>query len=85
MISPEPRSWSSWQCPRCSGAARRPLLRGWIELLPEELLQDRPVLSNAYVAALLSTGTIDGVDRHLQDAERWLSESARRRCGDRGA
>ena len=56
------------------------LLRGWIELLPEELLQDRPVLSNAYVAALLSTGTIDGVDRHLQDAERWLSES-----GDPGA
>ena len=47
-------------------------LRGWIELLPEELLPDRPVLSNAYVAALLSTGTIEGVDRHLQDAERWL-------------
>ena len=47
-------------------------LRGWIELLPEELLQVRPVLSNGYAAALLSTGTIDGVDRHLQDAERWL-------------
>ena len=48
------------------------MLRGWIELLPEELLQVRPVLSNGYVAALLSTGTIEGVDRHLQDAERWL-------------
>ena len=48
------------------------LLRGWIELLPEELLQVRPVLSNAYVAALMSTGTIDGVDRHLRYAERWL-------------
>ena len=47
-------------------------LRGWIELLPEELLPDRPVLSNGYVAALLSTGTIEGVDRHLRDAERWL-------------
>ena len=56
------------------------MLRGWIELLPEELLQVRPVLSNGYVAALLSTGTIEGVDRHLQDAERWLSEP-----GDRGA
>ena len=48
-------------------------LRGWIELLPEELLPARPVLSNGYVAALLSTGTIEGVDRHLQDAERWLA------------
>ena len=48
------------------------LLRGWIELLPEELLQVRPVLSNGYVAALLSTGTIEGVDRHLRYAERWL-------------
>ena len=51
------------------------LLRGWIELLPEELLQVRPVLSNGYVAALLSTGTIEGVDRHLQYAERWLDGS----------
>ncbi len=50
-------------------------LRSWIELLPEELLPDRPVLSNGYVAALLSTGTIEGVDRHLRDAERWLDSS----------
>jgi LuxR family maltose regulon positive regulatory protein len=48
------------------------LLRGWVELLPEELLQVRPVLSNGYVGALLSTGTIEGVDRHLRYAERWL-------------
>ena len=48
-------------------------LRDWIELLPEELLPDRPVLSNGYVAALLSTGTIEGVDRHLRNAERWLA------------
>ena len=60
------------------------LLRGWIELLPEELLQVRPVLSNGYVAALLSTGTIEGVDRHLQYAERWLDGSDAR-CRNRGA
>ena len=56
-------------------------LRGWIELLPEELLPDRPVLSNGYVAALLSTGTIEGVDRHLRDAEHWLDSSGHRRTG----
>ena len=32
------------------------------------------MLSNGYVAALLSTGTIEGVERHLRDAERWLDE-----------
>ena len=51
---------------------REAVLRGWIELLPQELLRDRPVLSNAYAAALLSTGTIEGVDHHLREAERWL-------------
>ena len=44
--SSEPRSWWSWRCRRCSGTGRRRMLRGWIELLPEELLQVRPVLSN---------------------------------------
>jgi LuxR family maltose regulon positive regulatory protein len=39
-------------------------------------LQVRPVLSNGYVAALLSTGSIEGVDRHLRNAERWLNEPA---------
>ena len=51
---------------------REAVLRGWIELLPQELLRDRPVLSNAYAAVLLSTGTIEGVDHHLREAERWL-------------
>jgi LuxR family maltose regulon positive regulatory protein len=51
-------------------------LRGWLELLPEEVLRDRPVLSNGYAAALLSTGEVEGVERHLRDAERWLDGAA---------
>jgi LuxR family maltose regulon positive regulatory protein len=39
------------------------------------------VLSNGYVAALLSTGTIEGVDRHLRDAERWLDGPDGTRAG----
>ena len=41
---------------------REATLRGWLELLPEELFPARPVLSNGYVGALLATGTIDGVE-----------------------
>ncbi len=57
------------------------ILRGWLELLPEEVLRVRPVLSNGYVGALLATGTIDGVERHLRYAERWLDASGRTRRG----
>jgi LuxR family transcriptional regulator, maltose regulon positive regulatory protein len=47
-------------------------LRRWLELLPGEVLATRPVLSNGYAGSLLITGVIEGVDRHLRDAERWL-------------
>ena len=59
-------------------------LRGWLELLPEEVLRVRPVLSNGYVGALLATGTIEGVERHLRYAERWLDASASHTRGNRG-
>ena len=53
-------------------------LRSWLERLPEELLRVRPVLSNGYVGALMATGTIEGVERHLQYAERWLDAPGQR-------
>jgi len=49
------------------------VLRQWLEWLPDELIRARPVLSNGYAAALLVRGEPDGVERRLQDAERWLS------------
>jgi LuxR family maltose regulon positive regulatory protein len=48
------------------------MLRGWLELLPDEVLQVRPVLCNGYAGALLATGEVEGVERRLGDAERWL-------------
>jgi LuxR family maltose regulon positive regulatory protein len=56
-------------------------LRGWLELLPEEVLQVRPVLCNGYAGALLSTGEVEGVERHLRDAEHWLDAAVDRRGG----
>ena len=47
-------------------------LRRWLEALPEELLLVRPVLSNAYAGSLLVRGEVEGVESHLQAAERWL-------------
>ena len=47
-------------------------LRRWLEALPEEVFKVRPVLSNAYAGSLLSRGEVEGVESHLQDAERWL-------------
>jgi LuxR family transcriptional regulator, maltose regulon positive regulatory protein len=48
-------------------------LLGWLAALPDSVLRCRPVLSNAYAGALLSTGDIDGVDARLGDAERGLN------------
>jgi LuxR family maltose regulon positive regulatory protein len=51
---------------------REAALRGWLEMLPEELFHNRPVLSIGYVGALMSTGAIEGVELRLRDAERWV-------------
>ncbi len=49
-------------------------LRGWLEVLPEEVLALRPELSNGLAGALLATGEVEGVDRQLRNAERWLEQ-----------
>jgi LuxR family transcriptional regulator, maltose regulon positive regulatory protein len=55
---------------------REATLRGWLERLPEDLFPDRPVLSIYFVGALMVTGTIEGVEPRLQDAERWVAAHA---------
>jgi LuxR family maltose regulon positive regulatory protein len=51
---------------------REATMRGWLESLPAEVLRVRPVLCNALAGARMSTGTFDGVEELLSDAERWL-------------
>jgi LuxR family maltose regulon positive regulatory protein len=51
-------------------------LRDWVERLPEEVLTARPVLSNGYAGALMSTGRFDTVEQHLRNAENWLDAPA---------
>jgi len=47
-------------------------LLGWYQVLPDEVVRSRPVLSVCYAGALLSCGEVAGVGERLRDAERWL-------------
>ena len=60
------------QMPTMQRDRRETTIRGWLEGLPAEVLRVRPVLCNDLAGARLSTGTIEGVDELLDDAERWL-------------
>lgn len=52
------------------------LLLDWLRALPDELLQQRPVLCAWYAHTLLANGELEGVEARLQDAERWLDTTA---------
>src|SRR5690242_3484519 len=45
---------------------------GWLELLPDEVVRVRPVLSVGFAGTLLAAGEYEGVEARLRDAERWL-------------
>ena len=47
-------------------------MRRWLEVLPDEVIQVRPVLSVGFAGALLTDGELEGVESRLRDAERWL-------------
>lgn len=55
---------------------REMVLRRWMEALPKELFESRPVLAIGYVGALMSDGTIEGVEAHLDRVGRWLESGA---------
>jgi LuxR family maltose regulon positive regulatory protein len=61
--------------PAMAQARQEGVLRRWLEALPDELFQVRPVLSAGYVGARMSTGDVRGVEPRLQNAERWLDPS----------
>ncbi len=51
-------------------------LRRWLDALPGELFECRPVLAIAHAGALLSTGEARGVEGRLATAERWIPASS---------
>ena len=51
-------------------------LLGWFQSLPDELFQNRPVLSVHYAGTLLQNGQFDGIEFRLRETERWLDMPA---------
>ncbi len=45
---------------------------GWLQALPSDVVQRRPVLSVHYAGTLLLVGELEGVETRLRNAERWL-------------
>ena len=58
-------------------------VRGWLELIPDEVARVRPVLSAGFAGVLLLSGELDGVEGRLRDAERWLDPAAGAAAGSR--
>jgi len=47
-------------------------IRGWLDVIPYELVQMRPVLAVGLVGGLVIGAETEGVEQRLRDAERWL-------------
>jgi LuxR family transcriptional regulator, maltose regulon positive regulatory protein len=60
---------------------REAQLRRWIEALPEEVFDHRPVLAVGHAAVLMSTGETRGVEARLRTAERWVDAIRGRPAG----
>ena len=58
--------------PVMSQTRQEATVRSWLEMIPDEVIRVRPVLSVAYAWVLLSVGEFEGVEGRLRDAERWL-------------
>ena len=58
--------------PAMSRTRQEAMVRGWLEVIPDEVVRVRPVLSVGFAGALLSVGELEGVEGRLRDAERWL-------------
>src|SRR5438477_563981 len=53
-------------------ARQEATMRGWLKVLPAEVVRVRPVLTVGFAGALLLAGEFEGVEERLREAERWL-------------
>ncbi|MFL6167859.1 MAG: LuxR C-terminal-related transcriptional regulator [Ornithinibacter sp.] len=52
---------------------REAVIRGWVQALPADVVQDRPVLAVGFIGALAASNEFDSLDRRLTDVERLLA------------
>jgi LuxR family maltose regulon positive regulatory protein len=48
------------------------IIRGWVDVIPADVVQNRPVLAVLFVGALMAAGEFDGVEQRLDDIQRQL-------------
>ena len=48
-------------------------IRGWVEVIPDDVVRVRPVLAVLFAGALMSAGEFDDVEHRLDEVERWLA------------
>jgi LuxR family maltose regulon positive regulatory protein len=58
--------------PAMSQGRQEATLRRWLDAIPAELFQVRPVLAIGWVATRLVSGDLEGVEARLRDAEQWV-------------
>ena len=52
---------------------RESVIRRWVDLLPADVVERRPVLAVGFIAALAASNEFDSLDRRLTDVERVLA------------
>ena len=52
-------------------------IRGWLDVIPDEVVRMRPVLAVGLIGALMAGNEFEGVEERLRDAERWLDPATR--------
>ena len=62
--------------PSMSQGRQEATLRRWLNAIPDDLFEARPVLAVGWVAMRLVRGEAEGVEARLLQAERWLTPSA---------
>src|SRR5664280_2839471 len=56
-------------------------IRGWLDVIPDEIIKMRPVLAVGLIGALMAGNEFEGVEARLRDAERWLEPATHDREG----
>ena len=56
-------------------------IRGWVDVIPYEVVRMRPVLAVGLIGGLMVGAEFEGVEERLRDAERWLEPAAHDRDG----
>ena len=70
--------------PSMSQGRQEATLRSWLNGLPDDLFEARPVLAVGWVAMRLVRGEAEGVEARLLQAERWLEPGAQAPDGSTG-